>query len=392
MPPLSGIKILSLTQFLLGPAGVQYLADMGADVIKVEPPWGAWERTWSGANHFLNGVSPFFLLAHRNVRSISLDLKRPEAQEVARRLAAEADVMVQNFRPGVVARFGLDYESLHTAHPGLVYASVSGYGEESPDRALPGQDLLIQAMTGMMASTGRAGEPPTPAGAAIVDQHGAALLAMGILGALFDRERTGKGQKIEVTMVQAALDLQLEPVTYHLNGAPLARPRHTLADTFHAAPYGVYRSADGYLALSMTSIKDLSAALGGVPALEPFTAPELSMSKREEIAEILQPILRSRTTGEWIATLRERNVWCAPVNGYDDVFAHLAVQFLNPILEIDHPQAGHVRLLKHPIRYAAGDLPLRRLPPEIGEHTEEVLREVGYSPTEIEHLREVGAL
>ena len=392
MAPLSGIKILSLTQFLLGPAGVQYLADMGADVIKVEPPWGAWERTWSGANHFLNGVSPFFLLAHRNVRSITLDLKRPEAQEVARRLAAGAAVVVQNFRPGVVTRFGLDYASLRTDHPGLVYASVSGYGEESPDRALPGQDLLIQAITGMMASTGRAGEPPTPAGAAIVDQHGAALLAMGILGALLERERTGQGQKIEVTMVQAALDLQLEPVTYHLNGAPLARPNHTIADTFHAAPYGVYRSADGYLALSMTSIVDLSAALGGVPALEPFTAPELAMAKREEIAEILQPILRSRRTGEWIAILRERGVWCAPVNGYDDAFEDPAVQFLSPILEIDHPQAGRVRLLKHPIRYGAGEAELRHLPPGIGEHTEDVLLEAGYSAAEIAHLRDVGAL
>jgi crotonobetainyl-CoA:carnitine CoA-transferase CaiB-like acyl-CoA transferase len=208
---LSGIKILSLTQFLLGPAGMQYLADLGADVIKVEPPWGAWERTWSGGNHFLNGISPFFLLAHRNVRSITLDLKRPEAQEVAGRLAAGADVLVQNFRPGVVDRFGLDYETLREINPRLIYASVSGYGEESPERELPGQDLLIQAMAGLMASTGRTDDPPTPAGAAIVDQHGAALLAMGVLAALLHRERTGEGQKIEVTMVQAALDLQLEP-------------------------------------------------------------------------------------------------------------------------------------------------------------------------------------
>ena len=267
MNALSGIKILSLTQFLLGPAGVQYLADLGADVIKVEPPWGAWERTWSGGDHFLNGISPFFLLAHRNVRSITLDLKRPEAQEVAGRLAGDADVLVQNFRPGVIDRFGLDYETLRHINPGLVYASVSGYGEESPERALPGQDLLIQAMAGLMASTGWMDDPPTPAGAAVVDQHGAALLAMGVLAALLHRERTGEGQKIEVTMVQAALDLQLEPATYYLNGAPLARPRHTIADTFHAAPYGVYHTADGYLALSMTPVSALSEALGGVPAL-----------------------------------------------------------------------------------------------------------------------------
>jgi crotonobetainyl-CoA:carnitine CoA-transferase CaiB-like acyl-CoA transferase len=389
---LSGIKILSLTQFLLGPAGMQYLADLGADVIKVEPPWGAWERTWSGGNHFLNGISPFFLLAHRNVRSITLDLKRPEAQEVAGRLAAGSDVLVQNFRPGVIDRFGLDYESLREINPRLIYASVSGYGEESPVRALPGQDLLIQAMAGLMASTGRTDDPPTPAGAAIVDQHGAALLAMGVLAALLHRERTGEGQKIEVTMVQAALDLQLEPATYYLNGAPLARPRHSIADTFHAAPYGVYRTADGYLALSMSSVSSLSEALGGVPALTPFAAPELATSKREEIAEILIPILRSRPTGEWIATLRERGIWCAPVNDYDQVFAEPAVRYLDPVLEIDHPEAGRVRLLKHPVRYGAGEPTVRHLPPRIGEHTETILREAGYSPAEIERLRALGAV
>jgi crotonobetainyl-CoA:carnitine CoA-transferase CaiB-like acyl-CoA transferase len=389
---LSGIKILSLTQFLLGPAGVQYLADLGADVIKVEPPWGAWERTWSGSNHFLNGVSPFFLLAHRNVRSLTLDLKRPEAQEVARRLANEADVLVQNFRPGVVARFGLDYDTLRRSNPRLIYASVSGYGEESPERALPGQDLLIQAMAGMMAATGRADEPPTPAGAAIVDQHGAALLAMGILAALFHRERTGEGQKLEVTMVQAALDLQLEPVTYHLNGAPLARPRHSIADTFHAAPYGVYQSADGYLALSMTPVGDLAEALGGVPALAPYADPDLAMPQREAIAEILKPILRTKTTADWIATLRERGVWCAPINDYEQVFAEPAVQFLDPVLEVEHPKAGHVRLLKHPIRYGAGEMEVRFRPPTVGEHTTDVLREAGYTDADIARLRDAGAI
>ena len=393
MAPLSGIKILSLTQFLLGPAGVQYLADMGADIIKVEDrPRGAWERTWSGSDHFLNGVSPSSSSRIVMCAASPSICKRTEAQEVARRLAVAADVVVQNFRPGVVARFGLDYETLRGDNPGLVYASVSGYGEESPDRALPGQDLLIQAMAGMMANTGRAGEPPQPAGAAVVDQHGAALLAMGILGALVQRERTGEGQKIEVTMVQAALDLFLEPVTYHLNGAPLDRPRHTIADTFHSAPYGVYSTADGYLALSMSPISTVSEALGSVPELTPYVAPDLALPKREEIAEVLRPILRTRTTGEWIATLREHGVWCAPINDYDEVFAEPAVQFLDPVLELDHPEAGVVRLLKHPIRYGSGELEVRHLPPAVGEHTEDVLRELGYSRDEIEGLRVAGAI
>ena len=243
-----------------------------------------------------------------------------------------------------------------------------------------------------MAATGRAGEPPTPAGAAVVDQHGAALLAMGILAALFHRERTGEGQKIELTMIQAALDLQLEPVTYYLNGAELARPQHTIASTFHSAPYGVYETADGYLALSMTPVKTLSEALGTVPALEPYESPDLAMPKREEIADILRPILRTQPTASWVATLREKGVWCAPVNGYDQVFAEPAIQYLDPILEFEHPEAGHVRLLKHPVRYGAGEPAMRRLPPGIGEHTVEVLQGAGYSAAEIEHLRKTGAV
>ena len=392
MKTLSGIKILSLTQFLLGPAGVQYLADLGADVIKIEPPGGAWERTWSGANHFLNGISPFFMLSHRNVRSITLNLKQQEAQEVARRLIASADVLVQNFRPGVVERFGLDYDAVRRINPRLVYASVSGYGEESPDRALPGQDLLIQAMSGLMAATGRASEPPTPAGAAIVDQHGAALLAMGILAALFHRERTGEGQEDRshddpgrAGSAARTSDLLLEW------SAPRA-PAHAIASTFHSAPYGVYETADGHMVLSMTSVRTLSEALGGVQALEPYEAPALAMPQREEIAEILMPILRGRSTAEWIATLRERGVWCAPVNGYDEVFAEPAVQYLDPVQEFDHPEAGHVRLLKHPVRYGVGEPGVQRLPPGIGEHTLEVLQDAGYSADEIENLRVTGAL
>jgi crotonobetainyl-CoA:carnitine CoA-transferase CaiB-like acyl-CoA transferase len=177
-----------------------------------------------------------------------------------------------------------------------------------------------------------------------------------------------------------------------LNGAPLARPRHSIADTFHAAPYGVYCTADGYLALSMTPVSTLAEALGGVPALMPFEDPALATSKREEIAEILIPILRARTTAEWIATLRERGVWCAPVNDYEQVFAEPAVRYLDPVLEIDHPEAGRVRLLKHPVRYGSGEPNVRHLPPRIGEHTETILREAGYSPADIERLRAAGAV
>src|SRR5215470_19072122 len=212
-PPLSvlsGVRVLSFTQFLLGPSSVQFLADLGADVIKIEPPGGAlWERHWSGCNVFLNGVSAFFLLAHRNQRSLTVDLKHPEGLAIARRLVEGADVLVQNFRPGVMERLGLGWEAARALNPRLVYVSASGYGESSPYRDRPGQDLLLQALSGLASISGRAGQPPTPVGTAVVDQHGATLLAMGVLAALLERARTGQGVHVEVSMLRAASDLQL---------------------------------------------------------------------------------------------------------------------------------------------------------------------------------------
>lgn len=393
MPILSGIRVLSFTQFLLGPAGVQYLADLGADVIKIEPPGkGAWERTWAGGDTFKNGVSLFYLLAHRNVRSVTLNLKAQGAQDVVRRLVAGADVLVQNFRPGVVERFGLGYEQVRQIRPDIIYASASGYGENSPYRDLPGQDLLLQAVTGLTWLNGQSGQPPTPVGAAIVDQHGASLLAMGILAALFHRERTGEGQKIEVTMLQSAFDLQTEPLVYYLNGGHVQRPSQPLGSSFHPAPYGLYETCDGYLALSLSPMSTVREALGGPEELAPYEDPKLATSQPDAIYEALAPFLKTRTTAELIDVFRSHGVWCAPVHDYDAALEDPAVQYADPLLPIDHPEAGRVQLLKHPVSYSAAEPSVQRLPPSLGEHTDEVLQQMGYSPDEIRQLRDVGAV
>ena len=380
---LQGVRILSFTQFLLGPAGVQYLADMGADVIKIEPPGGRlFERTWAGCDQFLNGVSAFFLCAHRNQRSLALDLKRPEGIEVAKRLIAGADVLVQNFRPGVMARLGLGYEEVAPLNPRLIYVSGSGYGEGSVYRDRPGQDLLIQAMSGLASISGRAGQPPTPTGGPVVDQHGAALLAMGVLAALFDRSRTGRGQKIEVTMLRAALDLQLEVVSYHLNGAQMRKSPTSLASMIHPGPYGIYETKDGFLALSMSPLPVLQQALQ-LPELEPLAVSRFNHPAREQIARILEPVIRTRTTSEWMEYLVPKGIWAAPVLDYDGVFADPAVQEADVIEEIDHPTAGRVRLLRFPLEFSSGRAAIRRIPPTSGEHTEEILREHGYTQEEV---------
>jgi crotonobetainyl-CoA:carnitine CoA-transferase CaiB-like acyl-CoA transferase len=393
MSMLQDVKIVAFTQFLLGPAAVQYLADMGAQVVKVEPPGrGAYERSWSGGGSWAQGVSVFFLLAHRNARSITIDLKSAEGQELARRLVDEADVLVENFRPGVAQRLGLDYEDLRQRNPGLIYATASGYGSDSPYRDLPGQDLLLQAMTGLAAATGRAGDPPTAAGAAVVDQHAAALLALGILGALHHRASTGEGQRVEVTMVQAALDLQLEPFLYHANGGTVERPQEPLASAFHEGPYGFYECRDGHIALSLSPVKLIGEALGRSEELRELEDPSIKFTRREDIHRAISPLLRDYAVADLVELLRSHGVWCAPVNDYNAVLADPIIAHVDPVVTIDHPEAGTVHLVRHPVRYSAWDADVRRQPPRLGEHTDAVLEELGVDADDIARLRETGVV
>ena len=394
-PPLAilaGVRVVSLTQFLLGPSGVQFLADLGADVIKVEPPGGRlWERNWSGADLFKNGVSVFFLLAHRNQRSLTLDLKHPDGRDVARRLVERADVLVQNFRPGVMARHGLDWETAKALNPRLVYVSASGYGEASPYRDRPGQDLLMQGISGLASISGRADQPPTAVGTAVVDQHGATLLALGVLAALLERQRTGQGLHVEVSMLRAALDLQIESATYFLNGAHLEKTTTPLASTFHPPPYGIYPTRDGHLVLSMSPLGDVADALE-VPTLRALAKPGWNFEAREAVARLLEPVIRTRTTAEWVARLVAKGVWAAAVNDYAETFADPAVQAADVVEEITHPVAGPVKLLRFPLEFSTGRAGVRRAPPSPGEHADEILRELGYDDDAVARLRKAGAV
>lgn len=389
---LQGIRILSFTQFLLGPAGVQYLADLGADVIKIEAPGGTlFERNWAGCDLFLNGVSAFYLCANRNQRNLTLNLRHPDGQAAAKRLIAGADVLVQNFRPGVMERFGLAYEQVAPLNPRLIYVSASGYGGKSVYKDRPGQDLLLQAMSGLASISGRAGQPPAAVGAPIVDQHGAALLAMGVLAALLDRTRTGRGQKLEVTMIRSALDLQLEIVSYHLNGGQMRKSPTSLASMFHPGPYGIYETRDGYLALSMSPLPDLQDALQ-LPELAPLATERFNYPAREEIARILEPVIRTRTTREWVEYLVPRGIWAAPVLDLETVLQDPAVREADVVEEVEHPTAGKVRLLRFPVEFSSGRASCWRIPPRSGEHTDEVLREIGYSEAEVQRFREGGVV
>ena len=384
---LAGVRVISLTHFLQGPSGVQFLADLGADVVKVEPPGrGAWERYWSGAETFRNGESIFYLLAHRNQRSLTLDLKAEAGREILRRLVRVSDVLVENFRPGVLDRLGFGYEEAARINPRLVYCACSGYGPDGPYREHPGQDLLIQAISGLASLTGAGGDPPTPVGTAVVDQHAAALLALGVLAALHGRAQSGRGCRVDVNLLSAALDLQIEPLNYHLNGARLQpRSRAGLSTTFHEAPYGVYGTRDGWLAVSLAPVSRLAEATGSA-ALAAFRDDE-RFTRREEISASLGRVLAGRTTQEWLDVFRPAGIWSAPVADYDQVVNDPQVRWNDSFVEFEHPRAGHVRLLGHPIRYDGRPLPLRRRPPMLGEDTDEVLRGLDYTPGEIARFR-----
>lgn len=395
---LDGVRVISLCHYLQGPAAAQYLADMGADVIKVEPVGGAYERRWSGARVFVGEVSGFYLCANRNKRSICINLKSDEGRAVFLLLVGEADVVMENFRPGTLDRLGLGYDVLRKAKPDVIFASASGYGADGPCAELPGQDLLIQARSGLVATT--AGQQqnilPAAAGCAVVDQHGAALFAMGITAALFKKLKTSEGTRVESSLFNAGIDLQQEALVNYINGnnTPdiLERDAH-LATWFHEAPYGIYQTADArHIALSLNAMDALYRALDEAAGEDNAAHKQSSEAldgylERDRIAaDIAERFLKINFDAAK-AALDAHKIWYAPVANYSELAQDPQALHNNVFgkIQVDGHEAV---LINHPNRYDGEVPPTRHMAEVAGQDTSAVLAEYGFSQSEIDELKQ----
>jgi crotonobetainyl-CoA:carnitine CoA-transferase CaiB-like acyl-CoA transferase len=389
---LAGIRVVSFNHFLLGPMGIQMLGDLGADVIAVEPPDGAWQRHWSGGDIWPHGESILHLCANRNKRNVAVDLKSAKGKDIALRLAERADVVTENFRPGVMEKLGFGYEALKRRNPALIYASATGYGPDGPYATRPGQDLLAQALFGLMAITGQAASGPRPVGVSAVDHHGAALFALGILAALVRRARTGQGCRVDASLMQAALDLQAESLVAWLNAPEkpaVHAPRH-VGGWYYAAPYGVYATADGHLALSLSPLAKVAEAIEE-PRLAACSERD-AWTRKDEIGDLIAQRLKTQPTAAWIGALERAGVWHAPVQDYAGIRADPQVAHMRSLLSVAGAGGAPVTLVNHPVRYD-GQTAEARLPPQpIGAQTREVLAELGIGASEIDALAREGVI
>lgn len=369
--PLAGLVVLDFSQFLAGPSAALRLADLGARVIKIERPQGGdLCRRLYISNLELDGDSTLFHSINRNKESFAADLKNPHDLDAAKRLIARADILIQNFRPGVMERIGLDYETVRTINPRLVYGTVTGYGDRGPWRDKPGQDLLAQSLSGLTWLSGDADQGPVPMGLAVADLIAGAHLAQGVLACLVRRGTTGQGGLVEVSLLESVLDLQFEVLTTHLNDGGQAPHRSAVnnAHAYLAAPYGIYATADGHLALGMGSVPRLGELLGCDPLLE-YDDPQRWFSERDQIKATLAAHLAQQPTAHWLAILEPADVWCADVLDWSRLRAHNAFRALGMTQRVARPNGAALETTRCPIRIDGGILTAERGAPAIGQDT-----------------------
>ena len=378
--PLDGILVVDFSQFLSGPLCSLKLADLGARVIKIERPGvGDLCRTLYLSDTEIGGTNSLFHAINRNKESFTADLRNEADRAMLVELVSRADVVLQNFRPGVIERQGFGYDDVRALNPGVVYGSISGYGEDGPWALLPGQDLLAQARSGLLWLTGSAGDPPMPMGLAAADMMAGNALAQGVLAALVRKARTGQGGLVQTSLLEALLDFQFEVLTTHLNDGERLPQRSAVngAHAYLGAPYGIYQTADGWFALAMTPSLERLATLMGLAGLERwFNDPRQAMRDRDAIKAIIAAGVKTAPTAHWLALLQPADIWCAEVLDWPGLMASDAFQRLKMVQHISGPSAS-LDTLRGPLRIDGAPLTSPRAAPDLGQHRAEIIQEFG---------------
>lgn len=376
---------------MAGPYCGMLLADMGARVIKVEPPAGDSARRMAGVR---GNDSPAFNAVNRGKLGVVLDFDRPEGRAVFARLSREADILIENFRPGVMARFGLDYDTLSRDNQRIIYASISGHGQTGPWAAKGGFDLIAQGLSGLMSVTGHPGEAPAKVGVPITDLGAGLFALIGILAALHQRSQSGRGQHVDTSLVEAGLALSVWEATHYFTTGQVPGPigsAHRLT-----APYQAFRCADGYVTIGGANDRNFVkiAQLLGHPEWvtdERFSTNHERVQHQSELAALIEAVTRTQPRAFWIEQLDHAGVPCGPILDYEDALTTPQAIAREMTVDVDHPTLGKLRSLGTPIKMSRTPLNPRRRGPLLGEHTDVVLRDFGYSDDDIEHLRTIGA-
>ncbi|MBX5464745.1 MAG: CoA transferase [Clostridia bacterium] len=393
-PPLEGVRVLDFSRILSGPYCSMMLADWGADVVKVERP-GSGDDTRQWGPPFLGGESAYFLSVNRNKRSLALDLSLPEGRRVVYRLAERADVVIENFRPGTADRLGIGYRQLRQFNPRLVYCSISGFGQTGPDRDRPGFDAVAQAMSGMMSLTGEPGGEPTKHGMSVADLAAGMWAAFAIVVALYERQRSGEGQYLDVSL----LDGQIAWLTYAA-GAYFATGRDPeRLGSAHPTivPYQPFATTDGHIMVAVGNDRLWrafceAAELPELAADPRFATNPARVEHRAELVPILAARLATRSSAEWTERFDRAGVPSGPILGVGEALAHPQVRAREMVVEVEHPVAGRLRMTGLPVKFSRTPGRIALAPPLLGQQTREILREAGFDEAEMERLQEAGAI
>lgn len=388
---LSGIKIADFTQLYQGPLATQILSDMGAEVIKIEPSKGDFFRNWALGDGYIEGESISFMSVNRNKRSIVLDLKSANGVEIAKKIVSKSDVVIENFRPGVMDRLGLGFDDLFKINSEIIYCASSGYGTSGPYMDYPGQDLLIQAITGTMWLNGRLDDPPIAVGFGLADVTGGLHIVMGTLAAVIERSISGRGQRVDVNLLNSQLTMLTHEATYFANTHETPqRPKANSIGAYTGAPLGIYQTKDGYIVIAMMSISKLATLIGASEFFDMDSSNEIP--RRAEIHSKFESIFKKAINEEWLIKLRSADVWCAPVKSFDQMIVDEQVVWNKMIQEIDHPLVGPFKIIGPSIEFSRTPSSVRLPPPLLGEHSTVILSELGFSEDEVKGFLDSGAV